>query len=61
MSSNSTPARHDWKFVAAETAAARTVVPLAIAVCRECGLVRSAVVSSQREAKLELRGDCPGR
>ncbi len=55
------PTRHDWHFLAAETVSARTVVPVAIAVCREGGLIRTVVAAAQREAKIDLRGDCPGR
>ena len=61
MTTTGGPRPHDWTFLAAETAAARTVVPLAIAVCRECGLVRNAVVAAEREGRIDLRGECPGR
>ena len=53
--------RHDWQFLAAESVAARTVVPVAIAVCRECGLIRTVVAVAQREGKIDLGGACPGR
>lgn len=63
MTPTSTPAprRHDWHFVAADSAQARTVVPVLIAVCRECGLMRTAVAVAQHEGRVDLRGDCPGR
>ena len=55
------PKRHDWHFMAAETVSGRTVIPAAIAVCRECGLIRTEIAVAQREGRIDLRGDCPGR
>jgi len=53
--------RHDWRFLATSSAAARTVVPVTIAVCAECGRIRSAVAIIQHETSIDLRGECPGR
>ena len=55
------PRGHDWQFLAAETISGRAVIPVTIAVCRECGLIRNEVVVAQKETRIDLRGECPGR
>ena len=46
---------HDWHF--GSTTA--NDGPLITAICKRCGLMRRATVSS-RDKHLDLRGDCPG-
>ena len=56
-----TPKEHDWAFLAAETISGRAVIPVTIAVCRECGLIRTEVAAAQKETRIDLRGECLGR
>lgn len=54
---------HKWHFRAAETAGGTPGggVPVLIAVCEKCGLIRAEVAAARREARIELGGDCPVR
>ena len=61
MAPTAKPTRHEWNFLAAQIVQGRSVVPVAIAACSECGLLRTAVAVVQHDSKVELGGDCPGR
>ena len=54
---------HDWTFTAASMSGAPqqvgSDVAVAIAVCRQCGLIRSEVAGPRREMRINLAGDCP--
>lgn len=52
------PKGHDWSVAA--TNMAEPPVPVAVIVCRRCGLIRTGVAAPRRESKIDVSGSCPG-
>jgi hypothetical protein len=53
--------RHTWWFSATTVGQDAERWPVAIAICVECGTIRSQDIDGQRDAGLDLRGQCAGQ
>jgi hypothetical protein len=53
---------HDWTFMLGVTGVGIPAERV-VAVCGHCGLIRTGrvAVSTSKEARIDLRGDCPGK